>query len=542
MGGQRWWHGATGYEIYIRSFADGNGDGVGDLAGIRSRLDHLADLGLDFIWITPFYPSPGHDHGYDVADYRDIDPLFGTLDEFDALLAEAHDRGLRVLVDLVPNHTSDEHEWFRRSRSSRDDPYRDHYVWRDPAPDGGPPNNWVSHFGGPAWTLDQRTGQYYMHLFLPEQPDLNWANPAVREEFEDILRFWLDRGVDGFRIDVAHSLTEDRDFRDNPLVGPAPAPDAGPREIFIAYDHVHELDQPDNTEVYRGWNAVAAEYDAVLIGEVYLLDPRNVRRYIEAQDGLHLALYLRLAFTTWDARELHELLRLGVDVAGDSLGFAYPVSSHDDSRAPTRMGGGELGARRALAHTTLLAGMPGTLVLFQGDELGLTDVDVPPERYADPVAARNPDTATFSRDSVRTPIPWAPDGPMLGFTTADDAWLPMGDRTPQQSADVQRGTPGSPLERHTALLHARRSLPVLGSDTPPSWLTEPQDPIVAYRRGDVVVAANVSDGDRTLALPDGTWATRFSSLLVAPDHATGTYDLAPAQAVLLQRTDAGQDG
>ncbi|HEX9888041.1 MAG TPA: alpha-amylase family glycosyl hydrolase, partial [Nitriliruptorales bacterium] len=467
---QRWWHGATGYEIYIRSFADGDGDGVGDLAGIASRLDHLVDLGIDFVWITPFYPSPGHDHGYDVADYRDIDPQFGTLEQFDALLGQAHARGLKLLVDLVPNHTSHEHEWFQRSRSSRQDPYRDFYVWRDPAPGGGPPNNWVSHFGGPAWTLDEATGQYYLHLFLPEQPDLDWTNPAVRDQFDGILRFWLDRGVDGFRVDVAHALTYDPELRDNPLVGDPPPPGAGPRETFVAYDHRHDLDQPDNVEIFRRWRAIAEEYDAVLLGEVFLRDLERVRRYIADQDGLHLALYIELAFTWWDHELQHRVLRDGVEVDGSGRGLAYPVGSHDDPRAATRMGGGQLGADRALACTTLLAGLPGTLVLYQGDELGLADVEIPPDRYADPIAARNPGTAPFTRDAVRTPMPWSPHGAMLGFTTADDAWLPMGDRRPDQTAEVQRADPASPLRRHRDLLAAKAHLPDLTGNAEVHWL------------------------------------------------------------------------
>ena len=219
-GATPWWHGAVGYEIYVRSFADSNGDGVGDLAGITSRLDYLSWLGVDAVWLTPFYPSPGHDHGYDVSDYCAVSPHHGTLEDFDALVSEAHRRGLRVMVDIVPNHTSIEHEWFARARHDRDGPDRDRYLWADPAPDGGPPNNWLSHFGGPAWTLDEASGQYWCHLFLPEQPDLNWRNPAVRDDFDSILRWWMDRGVDGFRVDVAHGLLKDAAVRDNPQIAP----------------------------------------------------------------------------------------------------------------------------------------------------------------------------------------------------------------------------------------------------------------------------------------------------------------------------------
>ncbi|HEY8338341.1 MAG TPA: alpha-amylase family glycosyl hydrolase, partial [Egibacteraceae bacterium] len=245
QGASRWWRGAVGYEVYLRSFADSDGDGVGDLRGVLEHLDHLAWLGVDIVWVTPFFPSPMHDHGYDVADYCGVDPRFGTLADLDALVAAVHARGMRLLIDLVPNHTSSEHPWFRAARSSRDNPYRDYYVWRDPAPDGGPPNNWTSHFGGPAWTFDEATGQYWLHLFLPEQPDLNWANPAVADEFDAILRFWLERGVDGFRIDVAHALAKHPDLPDNPPADPADADaDHALTDDFRRLQHIHDVNQP----------------------------------------------------------------------------------------------------------------------------------------------------------------------------------------------------------------------------------------------------------------------------------------------------------
>jgi alpha-glucosidase len=264
-----WWSDAVGYEVYLRSFADSDGDGIGDLAGLTGRLDHLADLGVDIVWVTPFYPSPMADFGYDVADYLDVDPRFGTLADFDRLVEAVHARGMRLIVDLVPNHTSDQHEWFRSALEGPDSPHRDFYLWRDPAPDGGPPNNWRSHFGGPAWTLDESSGQYWCHLFLPEQPDLNWANPAVHAAFQDIIGFWLDRGVDGFRIDVAHSLVKDPSFADNPVLVEVAA-GASPLEAFRALRHDHDLDQPGTLDIYREWHELTAPRGAMLLGEVYL--------------------------------------------------------------------------------------------------------------------------------------------------------------------------------------------------------------------------------------------------------------------------------
>ncbi|HDL41948.1 MAG TPA: alpha-amylase, partial [Actinobacteria bacterium] len=285
-----WWHGGIGYEIYPRSFADSNNDGIGDINGIKGRLPYLSWLGIDAIWIAPFYESPGLDHGYDVSDYRAINPIHGTLADFDELIADAHARDIRVIVDIVPNHSSSEHRWFQQALQGRDNPYRDYYLWRDPAPDGGPPNNWVSHFGGPAWTLDEASGQYYCHLFLPEQPDLNWSNPALREEFDDILRFWCDRGADGFRIDVAHGLVKDAQFRDNPQRVPIQDP-GNPTEVFGAFEHLYDMDQDGTVDVYRRWNRVVEPYEAVLIGESNPRSLDRVARYVRG-DSLHTVFYL----------------------------------------------------------------------------------------------------------------------------------------------------------------------------------------------------------------------------------------------------------
>jgi alpha-glucosidase len=484
-----WWQGSVGYQVYLRSFADSDGDGIGDLPGLRARLPYLAALGVDMLWINPFFPSPQADHGYDVSDYVGVDPTFGTLDDLQAVVDEAHALGLRVLIDLVPNHTSDQHPWFQDALTGRDADHRSWYVWRD-GRDGGPPNNWVSHFGGPAWTQDAASGQWWMHLFLPEQPDLNWADEDVRREFDRILGFWLERGVDGFRIDVAHSLVEHPDLLDNPLLGDAPAADAGPREVFAAFDHRHDLDQPEVLDVYRRWNRVVAPHDAALLGEVYLLDTEQVARYVADGDGLHLAFYFPTLYLDWDADAIRTTLRDAVAAGGDR--FAWPLSSHDDPRAATRFGGGEVGARRALAFFALLCGLPGVPFLYQGDELGLDDGEV--EAVEDPIAARNP--GATGRDGSRTPMPWEP-GPGFGFTTGTP-WIDFGRNRSEVSTEAhQRGAATSPLERTRALLHARRGLDDLRAGPAPTWLTG-DGSLVAFRRGRTVVAMHAGDGVATL--------------------------------------------
>ncbi len=475
-----WWQGAIGYEVYVRSFSDSDGDGLGDLPGIRARLPYLADLGVDVVWLTPFYPSPQADHGYDVADYLDIDPRFGTLDDLDRIVDDAHELGMRVLVDLIPNHTSDQHPWFLDSRSARDADKRDYYVWRDPAPDGGPPNNWVSHFGGPAWTLDEATGQYYMHLFLPEQPDLNWAQPQVRAEFEAILAAWFARGVDGMRIDVAHSLIEDPAFRDNPRLHEPPA-GASPREVFESFAHEHDLDQPGVHEIYRSWRTIADRHDALLVGEVYVLDPERLARYVDG-GGLHTAFCFPVLKTEWSARVIRQTLGDALAAAGSAL--SLPLSSHDDPRAASRFGGADIGARRAHAYFTFLCGLPGMPWLFQGDELGLDDADLGQGIAHDPIAVRNP--GATGRDAVRAPMLWEP-GDGFGFTTGAP-WLPFGrNRGDQHTVAVQRDDAASPLQRTRALLHARRGVPALLGDAPLTWLDDAADDVVAYRRGDEAV-------------------------------------------------------
>ncbi|HVL97964.1 MAG TPA: alpha-amylase family glycosyl hydrolase [Egibacteraceae bacterium] len=535
FGATPWWRSSVGYEVYLRSFADADGDGVGDLRGLLGRLDHLAWLGVDVVWVTPFYPSPMRDHGYDVADYRDVEPVFGTLADVDALVARCHDLGMRLVIDLVPNHTSSDHEWFRQARSSRDNPYRDYYVWRDPAPDGGPPNNWISNFGGPAWTLDEATGQYWLHLFLPDQPDLNWDNPAVAEEFDGILRFWLERGVDGFRIDVAHALVKHPELLDNPPaaegLGHALVEDAATLE------RVHDVDQPGVLDVYRRWRKVVEPYGGLLLGEVYLLDIDRLARYVRHQDGLHLSFWFKPLYLDWDPAAIRDVLEHAAAAAPGHL--AWVQSSHDRARAVTRFGGGAVGRARALVFATLLTGLPGVPFVYQGEELGLEDGEIGPEHAQDPVALRGGPNAK-SRDGCRTPMPWEP-GPGYGFTTARRPWLPFGDRTDADTVAVQRADPDAMLHRYRTLVHLRRSRTDL-HDRPVEWLFE-RGPVVAYRRGDTLVAANCGDRPHRTALPEGTWEAVFATDRRGEGRTVDTeLALGPHEAMVLVPREPGSRG
>lgn len=497
---RRWWAGAAGYQIYIRSFADSNNDGVGDLEGIRSRLNYLGDLGVDFVWITPFYPTPGHDWGYDVADYCDVDPLFGDLATFDRLAAEAHDRGIRIVTDLVPNHTSSEHRWFQaalgNSSAADRERYRDYYIWRDPAPGGGPPNNWVGYFGGPAWTFDADSGQYYLHLFLPTQPDLNWRNPAVADEWDAILRFWLDRGVDGFRVDVAGGLVKDAQLRSNPQRQRIP-PGASRWEQWDCFEHLHDVFQPESQDVFRRWRAICDSYGAFLHGETYHLDPRGMDSLLPP-DGMHGGYWFAPMHIGWNADELWEVL-IGPGDLSDRLLWA--AGSHDMPRAPTRFGGGEAGRERTLAMNVLLAFTPGVPVLYQGEELGLEDGQVAPESKLDPVG---PDgDVAAGRDGCRTPMPWGP-GPFNGFSGVEP-WLASDPRPAQDTAEAQESDAYSYLNSYRRLLSVRRRLFEAAGLTGEAveWGRDGGGAVIMLRRGPVVAAVNTADAEATVQLPAG---------------------------------------
>jgi alpha-glucosidase len=388
-----WWRSAVLYQVYVRSFADSNGDGVGDLPGIRSKLPYLRDLGVDGIWLTPFYASPGVDHGYDVSDYCEVDPQFGTLADFDALTAEAHRLDLRVIVDIVPNHCSIDHPWWR------DHP--DWFVWRRQ------PNNWQSAFGGPAWTLDEERGEYYLHLFAPEQPDLDWHNPAVQQEFERILQFWLDRGVDGFRVDVAHALFKDPTFADEPVF----------EDVLQFADDRTCINQPELHALYRRWRELVG--DRILVGEIVLHDQDTVSAYLRP-DELQLAFNFTLLKEEWDAAKMRATIDRTLDAFGPIGATAtWVFENHDVTRLPTRVGR-ELAAAAAL----LLLALPGTAFVYQGQELGLDEVDLPDEVRQDPIFFRP--GARKGRDGCRVPVPWERDPPGFGFTSGKP-WLPIPD-------------------------------------------------------------------------------------------------------------------
>ena len=524
-----WWLDTVGYEVYLRSFADGDGDGVGDLAGLRGRLDHLVQLGVDVVWITPFYPSPMHDHGYDVADYRDVAPVFGDLAALDACVSAIHDLGMRVLIDLVPNHTSSEHPWFQRARSARDDEYRDYYVWRDPGRNGGPPNNWVSVFGGPAWTLDETTGQYWLHLFLADQPDLNWDNPAVRDEFDAILRFWLARGVDGFRIDVAHALVKHPDLPDNP---PAPEADVAAAigttaKGWETLEHRYDNNQEGVLDVYRRWRRITADHDAVLLGEVYVLDAPTLRSYLQG-DGLDLAFWFKPLHLRWNPEALVRAFRDGLSLPPGRV--AWVQGSHDRHRAAGRYGAGEAGRRRQLLIATLQIGLPGIYFVYQGEELGLEDGRISLDEAQDPVALFERDVSR-GRDGCRTPLPWEP-GPGMGFTTAAEPWLPFGGRSDADTVAAQRADPTSMLHRYGELLALRSELFSVLQDV--EELPSPSAGALAYRRGGAVVAANLEAAAVSITPPAGQWRVRWSTTTVDV-HAAGELRLPPESAAILTR-------
>jgi alpha-glucosidase len=486
-----WWQRGIFYEIYVRSFQDSDGDGIGDLAGIIERLDYLTWLGVDAIWLTPFYPSPLVDGGYDVANYTDVDPRLGSLETFDSVVAEAHRRSLRVIIDLVPNHTSDRHPWFVDARSSRDSAHRSWYLWRDPAPDGGPPNNWVSEFGGSAWAIDEASGQYYLHTFAPEQVDLDWRNREVREAIYDAMRFWLDRGVDGFRVDVLWYLVKDEYWRDNPL-NPAYRP--GQMHPHDALVDAYSSDQPEIHEVVAEMRAVVDEYDErVIIGEIYLPVTRLVEYYGRGSGGVHLPFNFHLITEPWDARQIQVTMD---QYEGGLPANAWPnwvIGNHDVPRPASR-----LGVEQARVAAFLLLTLRGTPTIYYGDELGMADAVLPPEFATDPQQVNAPG---HGRDPYRAPMPWD-DSPARGFTRGHP-WLPTaGEAVP--SVARQRDDPSSFLSFYRRLIDLRRSEVALqvGRYAP---IVASGD-LIAFRRiqgdNELVVAVNLGHEPAEVELRD----------------------------------------
>lgn len=451
-----WWRGATIYQIYPRSFADSNGDGIGDLAGITAHLPYVASLGVDAIWLSPFFTSPMKDFGYDVADYRDVDPIFGTLADFDALVAEAHKLDLKVLIDQVYSHTSDEHAWFMQSRASRDNTYADWYVWADARPDGSPPNNWQSVFGGPAWTWDARRGQYYMHNFLREQPQLNVHNPVVQQALLDIAAFWLDRGVDGFRLDALNFSMHDRSLRDNP---PAPP---GPRTRPFDFQlHVHNQSQPEIPAFIARLRALTDQYQGRhTLAEVGGADAEREMKLFTAGDTHLNSAY---GFNFLYAKTLTPaLVRDAVDAWPDEEGTGWPswaFSNHDAPRAISRWAAPEHQAALARMAMLLFVCLRGNVIVWQGEELGLTQVDIPFERLQDPEAIANW-PLTLSRDGARTPMPWQADALHAGFSRSEP-WLPLGRDHAALAIDRQEADPGSMLHFTRRMIALRQSQPAL---------------------------------------------------------------------------------
>lgn len=495
-----WWRDAAVYQVYVRSFADSNGDGVGDLAGVTARLPYLAELGVDALWLTPFYRSPMADHGYDVTDQCDVDPLFGTLADADALLRRAHELRLRVIVDLVPNHSSSAHPWFQAALADPHSPLRDRYLFRPAAPDAGPPNNWTSVFGGPAWTRESAAGEYYLHLFDSGQPDVNWRHPAVVQEWDRILRFWLDRGVDGFRIDVAHGLFKRADLADHP---PGPS---GADPLFHAAAMPHAWDQPEVVDVYRRWRRILDAYaDRMMVGEVFLPTVQQVARYVGA-DRLHQSfnfplLAAPLEATTW--RRLIELSLAAFETGGTSP--TWVLSNHDVVRHPTRYGGGEAGRARARAATLTLLALPGSAYVYQGEELGLEQDDPPDDARQDPIWRRSGGTER-GRDGCRTPLPWTARAGGHGFTSGQP-WLPFGPQAPARNVRDQQRDPGSTLHFYRRALALRAAL---RADLSRSvrWLPCPAG-VLAFTRSHgpsgtaLVCAFNAGDAPAVLELPAG---------------------------------------
>ena len=523
-----WWRHDVIYQIYPRSFADSDGDGIGDLPGITARLEHVATLGVDAIWLSPFYPSPQHDAGYDVADYRDVDPLFGTLADADALLERAAELGLRVIVDLVPNHSSSAHVWFQAALAAGPgSPERGRYIFREGRGAGGdePPNNWQSVFGGPAWTrvveADGRPGQWYLHLFDSSQPDWDWTNPQVRAEFESVLRFWLDRGVAGFRVDVAHGLIKAEGLPDHPgvqhvLGGIVDGPERGellPTNISPYWD------QDGVHEIYAEWRAIVDSYGdpaRILCAEAWVWPPERMARYLR-EDEMHQAFAFDFLESAWDASTLrsaidHDLAAM----APVGASCTWVLSNHDVVRHATRLGLRQdqprphgvgpddpqpdiaLGLRRARAATMLMLALPGAAYLYQGEELGLPEhTTLPTEVRQDPAFIRT-GGAEIGRDGCRVPIPWEPDAPAYGFSPTGASWLPQPQMWQEYAASAQAGVPDSTLELYRAALRVRRQ-ERLGEGSL-AWVDLGPD-VVAFRNGQVLIVINLGPAPLSVELP-----------------------------------------
>jgi alpha-glucosidase len=519
VSGPAWWQRGAIYQIYPRSFADSDGDGVGDLGGIRAHLDYVSELGVEAVWLSPIYPSPLADFGYDVSDYCDVDPTFGSLAELDRLIEDCHSRGIKAVLDWVPNHTSDQHPWFVASRSSRENPKRDWYVWGDGAVDGGPPNDWRSCFqaAGPAWTFDEHTGQWYLHSFLPQQPDLNWDNPEVEAAMHDVLRFWLDRGVDGLRLDAVFRIAKDPLLRNN--AGAARRRDE---------------DWETMGDRLRGIRRVVDEYpERMIVGEVYLLDLRRLVEYINTGDQLHLAHNFVFAKLPWRAAAFRATIEEFEALVSQAAWPAWFLANHDHPRVASRFDEDGQGRSRARAVALLLYALRGTPFVYQGEELGLPDAEIPPDRVVD----------VDGRDPERAPIPWRPPseaGPAAGFSTGEP-WLPLVTQAEELAAERQAGDPRSTLTLVRRLATLRAKTPALQLGT--QRMVEAGRDLLAWLREDeddrLLAAVNFATRGVRLRLPSGLPGRANLLVSTDPDRAAGDvglgdFRLGPSEAVLLR--------
>jgi alpha-glucosidase len=517
-----WWKDAVVYEVYPRSFQDSNGDGIGDLNGIRQRLDYLVDLGIDAVWISPIYPSPMADFGYDVADYCGINPIFGTMQDFDSLLEEVHRRGLRMILDFVPNHTSSQHPWFLESRSSRDNPKRDWYLWRDQ------PNNWLSHFGGSAWEFDEKTHQYYLHEFLKEQPDLNWRNPAVKAAMFDALRFWLRKGVDGFRVDVMWLMIKDDQFRDNPP-NPGYHLGQGSKERLLP---IYDADRPEIHDLVAEMRAVLQEFgDRVLIGEIYLPVQQLMSYYGKDLSGANLPFNFQLLQCPWNAPGIAQ----AIDDYHDALpAGAWPnwvLGNHDKPRIASRVG-----PHQARNAALLLFSLPGTLTMYYGEELGMCDVPIPPEAVQDP-AEKNQPGIGMGRDPERTPMPWDAS-PLGGFTTGKP-WLPLGSQHDQCNVESLKKDATSIYALYRKLLRLRHDHPVLANGKLAEAKAEGHT--LRFRRGNgdkrIEVVMNLGFDPVSTKVDPGI-VLASTSMDRGAEHVGGSVNLKPGEGLMIEIVSA----